>query len=89
MSFNTKLFLFWLAGVVIGPVVRAALPVAGLWIYAVWVDGPVIFWFLRWFIFAPASASELSGYSHWDIQKAREEGRQQGYNNGYNNGRNS
>ncbi|MBU2781686.1 hypothetical protein HAP99_00530 [Acidithiobacillus caldus] len=86
MSFNTKLFLFWLAGVVIGPVVRAALPVAGLWIYAVWVGGPVIFWFLRWLDSQPAISTR---YTHWDIEKAREEGRQQGYDNGYNNGRNS
>ncbi|OFC35858.1 hypothetical protein [Acidithiobacillus caldus] len=86
MSFNTKLFLFWLAGVVIGPVVRAALPVAGLWIYAVWVGGPIVFWAIRAFFTMDLGTSN---YSHWDIQKAREEGRQQGYNNGYHNGRNS
>ena len=89
MSFNTKLFLFWLAGVFFGPILIATNTQVGFWLGSAWLCGPVVFWLLRWFIFAPASASELSGYSHWDIQKAREEGRQQGYNNGYHNGRNS
>ncbi|MGK9452674.1 hypothetical protein ACSSZE_15655 [Acidithiobacillus caldus] len=87
MSFNKILLLFWISGVVIGPTVRAALPVTGLWIYAVWVGGPVVFWFFRWF--SGLSMKGYAEYSHWDIQKAREEGRQQGYHNGYHNGRNS
>ncbi|MDD3761502.1 MAG: hypothetical protein PHO57_11850 [Acidithiobacillus sp.] len=72
MSFNTKLFLFWLAGVVIGPAVLAALPVAGLWIYAVWVGGPVIFWFFYWLFFVEKS-SYSSDYwrGHWDGRNSR------------------
>jgi|GEM_PF-5572442 hypothetical protein len=83
-----KIFLIWLVAIFTSPLYMN-IPVIGNWMLGIFVLGPVALWFLRWFIFAPASASELSGYSHWDIQKAREEGRQQGYNNGYNNGRNS
>ncbi|WMT47880.1 MAG: hypothetical protein RE468_04510 [Acidithiobacillus caldus] len=87
MSFNTKLFLFWLAGVFFGPILIATNTQVGFWLGSAWLCGPVVFWFLRWF--SGLSMKGYGEYSHWDIQKAREEGRQQGYNNGYHNGRNS